>query len=112
MTVSVDLGSWRPKTGRALIVGSPSRAAEACAAAFMAACRTRAGDRPDKGGRHLGSDFFAGAAGDAVKVVLAAVGYDLRLLRAWLIRLVVFLLSLLANGRPMETPHSACLALR
>jgi len=37
----------------------------------------------------------AGAAGDAINVVLVAAGHTLRLLRAWLARLLAFLLSLL-----------------
>ncbi|MGK7871623.1 IS5 family transposase [Falsiroseomonas sp. E2-1-a20] len=49
---------------------------------------------------HLGRNFLAGASGDAVNVILAAAGHNLRLLRAWLIRLLAFLLSLLATSAP------------
>jgi IS5 family transposase len=60
---------------------------------------------------HLGRNFLAGATGDAINLVLTAAGHNLRLLRAWLIRLLAFLLGLtltiLSNPRP--TPHSALL---
>ncbi len=59
---------------------------------------------------HLGRNFLAGAAGDATNVVLAAAGHNLRLLRAWLIRLLAFLLSLLAisvTTAPTPTPQLA-----
>jgi IS5 family transposase len=64
-------------------------------------CRHRAGHRSYEGRRlkedgHLGRNFLAGAAGDAINVVLAAAGHNLRLLRAWLIRFLVALISLLA----------------
>jgi IS5 family transposase len=49
---------------------------------------------------HLGCNFLAGRAGDAINVILATAGHNLRLLRAWLIRLLAFLLSLLAISRP------------
>jgi len=62
--------------------------------------RRRAGIEPVighlKSDGHLGRNFLAGATGDALNVVLAAAGHNLRLLRAWLIRLLAFLLSLLA----------------
>jgi IS5 family transposase len=45
---------------------------------------------------HLGRNFLRGTEGDAVNVVLAAAGHNLRLLRAWLAWLFAFLLSLLA----------------
>jgi transposase, IS5 family len=48
---------------------------------------------------HLGRNFLLGAEGDAANLVLAAAGHNLRLLRAWLARLLAFLLSLLV------TPH-------
>jgi hypothetical protein len=49
----------------------------------------------------------AGAAGDAINVVLVAAGHTLRLFRAWLIRLLAFLLSLLAisaTAPPLPSP--------
>jgi IS5 family transposase len=49
---------------------------------------------------HLGRNFLAGATGDAINVTLAAAGHNLRLLRAWLIRLLAFLLSLTAISAP------------
>ena len=48
---------------------------------------------------HLGRNFPLGTGGDAANLVLAAAGHNLRLLRAWLARLLAFLLSLLV------TPH-------
>ena len=64
--------------------------------------RRRAGIEPVIGHMkedgHLGRDFLAGATGDAINVVLAAAGHNLRLLRAWLIRLLTFRLSLLVIG--------------
>jgi IS5 family transposase len=59
---------------------------------------------------HLDHNFLAGAAGDTINVVLAAAGHNLRLLRAWLIRLLAFLLSLLAisvTTAPTPTPQLA-----
>jgi IS5 family transposase len=62
--------------------------------------RQRAGIEPVighmKADGHLGRNFLAGAAGDAINLVLAAAGHNLRLLRAWLARLLAFLLSLFA----------------
>jgi hypothetical protein len=53
---------------------------------------------------HLGRNFLAGASGDAINVVLAAAGHNLRLLRAWLIRLLAFLISLIAISGPGSCP--------
>jgi IS5 family transposase len=50
---------------------------------------------------HLGRNFLRGTEGDAANVILAAAGHNLRLLRAWLARLLAFLLSLLAT--PFQT---------
>ena len=61
---------------------------------------------------HLGRNFLAGASGDAIDVILAAAGHNLRLLRAWLIRLLAFLLGLLVIREQMATPPSACLPAR
>jgi IS5 family transposase len=52
----------------------------------------------------------AGAAGDAITLILAAAGHNLRLLRAWLARLLAFLLSLLAisaTAPPLPSPQLA-----
>jgi IS5 family transposase len=69
--------------------------------------RRRAGIEPVighmKADGHLGRNFLAGAAGDAINLILAAAGHNLRLLRAGLIRLLAFLLSLLAIS---ATAHS------
>jgi IS5 family transposase len=59
---------------------------------------------------HLGRNVLAGAAGDAINLVLAAAGHNLRLLRAWLIRRLAFLLGLLAisaTAPPLHTPQLA-----
>jgi hypothetical protein len=55
---------------------------------------------------------IAGAAGDAIHLILAAAGHNLRLLRAWLIRLLAFLLSLLAMSGPVLPLPSPQLAKR
>jgi hypothetical protein len=52
----------------------------------------------------------AGAAGDAITLILAAAGHTLRLLRALLARLLAFLLSLLAisaTAPPLPSPQLA-----
>ena len=54
---------------------------------------------------HLGRNFLRGAVGDAVNVVLAAAGHNLRLLRAWLARLFAALLALLVAARQTAAPH-------
>jgi IS5 family transposase len=76
--------------------------------------RRRAGIEPVighlKAEGHLGRNFLAGAAGDAINLILAAAGHNLRLLRAWLIRLLAFLLSLLAisaTAPPLPSPQLA-----
>jgi IS5 family transposase len=59
---------------------------------------------------HLGRNVLAGAAGDAITLVLVAAGHNLRLLRAWLARLLAFLLSLLAvsaTAPPLPSPQLA-----
>ncbi len=61
---------------------------------------------------HLGRNFLAGATGDAINLVLAATGNNLRLLRAWLFRLFAFLLSLVSIRGPMAPPCPAKLAAR
>jgi IS5 family transposase len=78
--------------------------------------RRRAGIEPVighlKSDGHLGRNFLAGASGDAINVILAAAGHNLRLLRAWLIRLLAFLLRLIAFSGPTAPPPSAQLAVR
>ncbi len=57
---------------------------------------------------HLGRNFLLGTEGDAANLVLAAAGHNLRLLRAWLARLLAFLLSLLGashQSRPAPQPQ-------
>jgi transposase, IS5 family len=61
---------------------------------------------------HLGRNFLAGTTGDAINLLLAAAGHNLRLLRAWLIRLLAFLLSLFTISNPMAPPRRAQLAAR
>jgi IS5 family transposase len=53
---------------------------------------------------HLGRNFLLGTEGDATNVILAAAGHNLRLLRAWLARLLAFLLSLLLASCPAPQP--------
>ena len=55
---------------------------------------------------HLGRNVLAGTAGDAINVILAAAGHNLRLLCAWLIRLLAVLLSLLAISAHTAPTHS------
>jgi integrase len=76
--------------------------------------RRRAGIEPVigqmKANGHLGRKVLAGAAGDAINLILAAAGHTLRLLRAWLARLLAFLLSLLAisaTAPPLPSPQLA-----
>jgi IS5 family transposase len=76
--------------------------------------RRRAGIEPVigqmKADSHLGRNVLAGAVGDAITLVLAAAGHNLRLLRAWQIRLLAFLLSLLAvsaTAPPLPSPQLA-----
>jgi IS5 family transposase len=64
-----------------------------------------------KANGHLGRNFLAGASGDAINVILAA-GHNLRLLRTWLIRLLAFLLSLLAISAPTAPTPTPQLAAR
>lgn len=71
--------------------------------------RRRAGIEPVIGHMkedgHLGRNFLAGATGDAINVTLAAAGHNLRLLRAWLTRILAFLISLLpisTNSAPVR----------
>jgi IS5 family transposase len=45
---------------------------------------------------HLGRNFLAGPVGDAINLVLAAAGHNLRLLRAWLLRPLALLVSIFA----------------
>lgn len=46
----------------------------------------------------LGRNFLAGTEGDAINLVLAAAGHNLRLLRAWLLNLLATLISSLATA--------------
>jgi IS5 family transposase len=76
--------------------------------------RRRAGIEPVighmKADGHLGRNFLAGAAGDAINLILAAAGHTLRLLRAWLIQLLALLINLLAisaTAPPLPSPQLA-----
>ena len=78
--------------------------------------RRRAGIEPVighmKADGHLGRNFLAGATGEVLNLVLTAAGHNRRLLRAGLIRLLAFLLSLIAiSATPPQMP-SAQLAPR
>ena len=59
---------------------------------------------------HLGRNFLLGTAGDAANVILAAAGHNLRLLRAWLARLLALLLSSLLAARRMGLARPVRLA--
>ena len=78
--------------------------------------RRRAGIEPVighmKADGHLGRNFLAGAKGDAINLILAAAGHNLRLLRAWLIRLLAFLFGLLAIRSSAVPPLPAKPAAR
>jgi IS5 family transposase len=59
---------------------------------------------------HLGRNFLSGTMGDAINVILAAAGHNLRLLRAWLARLLALLLSLvvaLGQAAVVRQPETA-----
>jgi transposase, IS5 family len=56
---------------------------------------------------HLGRNFLRGTEGDAVNLILAAAGHNLRLLRGWLLRLLAFLLCLAAAPLHMPAGRSA-----
>ena len=59
---------------------------------------------------HLGRNFLRGTEGDAINLVLAAAGHNLRLLRAWLGWLLACLLSLLTSAHQVgeeRLPSSA-----
>jgi IS5 family transposase len=52
---------------------------------------------------HLGRCYLKGAAGDAANVILTAVGYNFRLILAWLrmlLRLILMALFAVLIGRP------------
>jgi IS5 family transposase len=50
---------------------------------------------------HLGRNFLRGTEGDAINLVLAAAGHNLRLLRAWLAWLLACLLNLLTSAHQL-----------
>jgi IS5 family transposase len=54
---------------------------------------------------HLGRNFLLGSEGAAANLILAAAGHNLRLLRAWLAWLLVFLLGPLAPPRSTDSTH-------
>ncbi len=54
---------------------------------------------------HLGRNFLRGTEGDATNVILAAAGHNLRLLRAWLARLLACLLSVLTSAHQLGEGH-------
>ncbi len=61
---------------------------------------------------HLGRNFLRGTEGDAINLVLAAAGHNLRLLRAWLAWLLACLLSMLTSAHQvgegrMPSPSAA-----
>ena len=57
---------------------------------------------------HLGRNFLRGVEGDAINVILAGVGHNLRLLRRWLLALLCALLSWLeARAQSSRSVHCA-----
>ena len=63
-------------------------------------------DRPHEGDGHLDRNFLLGTDGDAINVVLAAAGHNLRLLRAWLARLFALLLASSERCSRLPSPSS------
>jgi transposase, IS5 family len=59
---------------------------------------------------HLGRNFLLGTEGDAANLILAAAGHNLRLLRAWLARLLALLLSSLLAAHRMGLARPVRLA--
>jgi len=51
---------------------------------------------------HLGRCFLKGRAGDAANAILSAVGYNLRLVLAWLRAFLLFLLAALLRARVVQ----------
>jgi len=78
-------------------------------AAIKRAFRRRAAVEPTighlKGEHRMGRNYLAGAQGDAINAVLAAVGYNFRLLLRWLAFLCVYLRALLALASGPSPAH-------
>ena len=55
----------------------------------------------------MGRNYLAGRAGDAANAVLAAVGYNFRLLLVWLAGLA-WLLRTLVRSAGMDAPKARC----
>ena len=76
-------------------------------AAIKRAFRRRAAVEPTighlKGEHRMGRNHLAGSQGDAINAVLAAVGYNFRLLLRWLACLCAVLRALLAPA-PSPSP--------
>ncbi len=49
---------------------------------------------------HLGRNYLKGRAGDAANAVLSAIGYNFRLILAWLRKLLCLLLQAILGGLP------------
>jgi IS5 family transposase len=81
-------------------------------AAIRRAFRRRAAVEPVighlKGEHRMGRNYLAHTAGDAINAVLAAVGYNFRLLLKWLALLcALFAAALSPATRPASQPHMA-----
>jgi IS5 family transposase len=80
-------------------------------AAIKRAFRRRAAVEPTighlKGEHRMGRNYLAGAQGDAINAVLAAVGYNFRLLLRWLAFLCAVLRVLLAPAPSPSPVHHA-----
>ena len=55
----------------------------------------------------MGRNYLGHSAGDAINAVLAAVGYNFRLLLKWLALLCAVIRELLVDGNPASKPQPA-----
>jgi IS5 family transposase len=61
-----------------------------------------------EGEHRTGRNYLAHSAGDAINAVLAAVGYNFRLLLNWLALMCAFIAAALSSTtRPTSQPHIA-----
>ena len=65
--------------------------------------------KQDQGGHRTGRNYLAGRHGDAAKAVLAAIGYNFRLLLIWFSVLSRFLLVFVIAGQ-RSPDHAPCYA--
>ena len=81
------------------------------ARAIKRAFRRRAAVEPVighlKAEHRMGRNYLGHSAGDAINAVLAAVGYNFRLLLKWLALLCAVIRGLLVAGNPSSKPQPA-----